>query len=327
MSRKFVKILALLMTICVSAAMSSCTNGKSTDETAANVSSEESVESVGSDIEKSSRVKASDIISSSENSEDMLSVTESSDISVEDEISENTSESQSLPEETSVEYIQSSTDDISVEDSTNKESEEEPVSQTSVLLSEDDNYEEIYADYIQNAEKVGWYEDMDTLEYCIFDLDEDGTPELWYKYSGESAFELSYTEFASYDGDKVNKICSASRSGGSIGGGNVVLEYDKVNGEMLLGEIAVGGGFQGKYFAQDIYKYNAGKIEKVFSGSSLVYDNGESEYKINDVEVSKDEYDSAVEQYVYIKNDYMSDICNTDSGSNYEEKLKDLGLI
>ncbi len=74
MSRKFVKILALLMTICVSAAMSSCTNGESTDETAANVSSEESVESVGSDIEKSSRVKTSDIISSSENSEDISEV-------------------------------------------------------------------------------------------------------------------------------------------------------------------------------------------------------------------------------------------------------------
>ncbi len=115
MKRKFVKILALLMIICVSAAMSSCTDGKSTDETAANVSSEDISEvsiDTSSDplLEKSDRVvsqvsqSVSDTVSTDKTRDSQLSkntdvsnnTTLDSHVSGECEISENITEREAL---------------------------------------------------------------------------------------------------------------------------------------------------------------------------------------------------------------------------------------
>ena len=183
------------------------------------------------------------------------------------------------------------------------------------------DYEIMYKYYMNTCNKDGYLNDMDKLEYYIFDLDNDGIDECLFKFSGKSAFELSYIELCAIKNGQVKKILNASCSGGSYGGTNLFIGYDTRNHNPVVMLTSSSGGFGGTAGGRTIYDYTDGELFELVDFEYIENNDGSSQYTINNVSVTKESMEKAQEQYVQIKNNQILAIFEEPSNETIEEAI------
>ena len=119
------------------------------------------------------------------------------------------------------------------------------------------DYEKIYTEYMESTQWQDEYEPQDEYEsditdfkittFKIFDLDDNGIPELWFH--AESSDELGpggtarRDIFCTIEGSNVIQLLSGYTSGGSIGGAEIAVYYDTKTLAHVICEEGHAGGF------------------------------------------------------------------------------------
>lgn len=192
---------------------------------------------------------------------------------------------------------------------------------------------------VNKESKSSWGEDTIrnkgyVKQYKLFDLDGSGKPILYYSslpYILRS-FSLCDSGFCAIRNNQLHYLITGYESGGSMGGENAHLFYDKKTGQIMIGVIKHYGGFCGFEDGVTIYSCEKENTLEVISYScthqssknyeknilinnaSLLYnENGKSytrdnvlqaesvtEYTINQKRVSKEKYTKLVNRYSVI---------------------------
>ena len=145
-------------------------------------------------------------------------------------------------------------------------------------------------------EKVGYFNDhfalgMYQVGYCLLYIDDDDIPEL---YITEMDGDRHYSMLCSYSDGEAYNICEWSEKSDV----SPMLGYREKSGEICYIISTTEGS---------VYKFmNLNGSQ--FDIKEITYTNGETVYKIDDETISKEEYDSYFDGYVYYTDfDYITD--------------------
>lgn len=173
------------------------------------------------------------------------------------------------------------------------------------------------------------YEELDKQCFRYYEIND--TVMLYYYAEPTDWVGMAFSESALYvdNGTEAVEILSASECGGSLGGNYIWFYTDTETGEVLIGTKGHAGGFGGWAADGNVYRYQDGALEEVFSyecieqtpynyeeeelmqNACLFYgEDGEpcmpetiwdeeyiTEYIINDKTVTREEYETARARY------------------------------
>ena len=145
------------------------------------------------------------------------------------------------------------------------------------------DYERIYTEYMESTQWQDEYEPQDEYEsditdfkittFKIFDLDDNGIPELWFH--AESSNELGPGRparrdiFCTIEGSNVIQLLSGYISGGSMGGEEITVYYDTKALAHVICKEGHAGGFGGSAEWTEVYDFSNGSITEVIQYQSI----------------------------------------------------------
>lgn len=103
--------------------------------------------------------------------------------------------------------------------------------------------------------------------YKLYDVDHTGKPILYFYAEPYEGYlnRRSYSVFCEIRNGQLTQLISGFEGGGSGGGDNVCLWYDRMNGAVMPGKYGHWGGFMGYAHEGEIYDHGNGENEFVTS--------------------------------------------------------------
>lgn len=150
-------------------------------------------------------------------------------------------------------------------------------------------YQEAY-DYIYNYTSVN--EDIDKVEYGLFDVDGDGVPELLFNaYKGQKA-----TNYGGYIYDEI-RVIFVSYYKGEVKETFFTDQEYTTSGYTFTGHTDVistttlkNAGAQSEFYTERYYKYENGSLTRLPDEVELEYGRFGFVYRMGDSEISEDDY-------------------------------------
>ena len=142
------------------------------------------------------------------------------------------------------------------------------------------------------------------LQYNIFDLDENGIPEMLIYASAPQlggSHLMSMSCFCIIENNEISFVLD-----GSMGGTTISMVKRKDSGELQIAKSLKVGGFGGDMLKNHYYSYRDALLKEEKFISKTTYfnaDNGTDEYIIDGSSVSVDEVDRQLAEYEWIKAD------------------------
>lgn len=187
----------------------------------------------------------------------------------------------------------------------------------------------------RTAEYPEGLDECDVKTYKLYDIDGSGKPILYFYAEPvtQQILPLSSSGFYSINNGKLHNLVTGYECGGTLGGNCVRFWYDGETRRVMLGTQEKWGGFGGHSYGGTVYDYKNGEAAKVFSFDSvdqkagnydkkdllkyadLFYDDDEkpynkdniskaewvTEYTVNEIRTTVEQYKKAVELYQQIE--------------------------
>ncbi len=196
---------------------------------------------------------------------------------------------------------------------------------------------ELYNEYISTGDfsKHKHYDGggVPVVKSVIFDYDGDGMPELWVSSSCDvgGPRNETFSEFCTIENGKVKRLLNCAESGGTIGGDYVGIEYSKSDDRLLISTAAYSGGWGGTSNSMVMYSLSGGTLKQEASTASTIYNshnNPEEQdvYNVDDEDVTKEKYESARDNYVFVSLDDFKKVLSQSSSLSNKEKLEAAGI-
>lgn len=305
MSNKYTKRLILIgLVISISASMTACSGSAPRSyHVISSTPSEETQSVVSSDDDESEENVSNDVEEESNISENEDSQNESSEtVSSESVSSKENSETSSFGTVPVPDVIGDIFNSKTEPDTTSSSKEDEAAV----------DYEQMYNDFVNSGSWRTYESSFEgrnlsvndcTVKYSnIFDLDGDGIPELLLyaeaPYIGPRI--MSASGFYTIKSGKIVPLLIGSTCGGTLGGETISLAEESGTGKLYVGSFGSVGGFGGTGAYISIYDYAGGNLSLHTEYKCTEYNNsslGTNEYKIDSVNVTKEEYSTMVQKY------------------------------
>ena len=155
------------------------------------------------------------------------------------------------------------------------------------------------------------------MEYHIFDLDNNGIPEmLIYADNPERTVPrlLTATSLCVIVDGEVRTLESGSTSEGTIGGTTVSMCMENATGELLICKREHVGGFGGTYNYCVISRFNSNSLTEIMSMKALTYTNptmGTDEFYVNNEESTLEEVNAKYDEYTFLQASEIPDYIKT----------------
>lgn len=172
------------------------------------------------------------------------------------------------------------------------------------------DYEAIYNEYMNSG---AWNPGVGYVieESEIIDINNDGVPELLlYTKNSESWERVS--QFCSIKNGRVEALLEGYDCGGTAGGDEVIVMYDTKTSKYVVGTTGIINGYNRCTSWNELYNYSKGELIRVTKYSwDLEYfdpdyhfgdDPGITVYKIDDKQVTQEEYEAVFSRFVEREN-------------------------
>ena len=177
------------------------------------------------------------------------------------------------------------------------------------------DYEQMYNDFINSGTWRTYDNAFDgrdvSVNDCnientsIFDLDGNGVPELLLYATAKNMGPqlMSVSAFYTIVDNHIVTLLVGSTCGGTLGGETVSLAEENGTGSLYVGSFGHIGGFGGTGGYTSIYTYSNSTLYLYTNYTATEYQNssmGTNEYKVNSVNVSREEYFAESDKYKMI---------------------------
>ena len=160
-------------------------------------------------------------------------------------------------------------------------------------------------------------EECNDLAYSIFDLDEDGIPEMLVYASAPQLGGprlMTMSAFCVIENEAISIVLSGSTCGGTMGGTTISMVCRKDTQELQIVDNMYAGGFGGNANENHYYTYSKGSVSEVSYAKAVSYfnpDNGTDEYIVNGENVTSDDVKAHNEVYERIAPDNIGSYIET----------------